>query len=523
MDLGSVYASVAVGAAVLLVAVLAVRASVRVGVPGLLVYLALGVALGESGFGILFDDAKTAEALGLVALALILAEGGLTTRLDLVGPVLTRAAALSTVGVAVSVAVVAGAAHLLLGLDLQLALLLAAAVSSTDAAAVFSTLRRLPLPPRLVGLLEGESGTNDPVVVILVVALSGSAVVDPASLAVEVVLQVVIGAAVGLGGGALGVATLRRAALPASGLYPVAVLAFAMLAFSLASLTGGSGVLAVYLAGLVLGNAELPHRPATLGFAEGIAWLAQIGLFTMLGLLASPARLTDAVVPALAIGAVLLLVARPLSVAVCLTPFAMPWRRQAFVAWAGLRGAVPIVLATIPLAEGLPGAERLFDIVFVLVVVFTLLQGPTLPLVARRLGVTADDASHEVLVESAPLEQVGAVLLQLRVPSGSRLHGVEVAELRLPPGASVSLVVRDGTGFVPSPTTRLRVGDALLIVASTATRADAERRLRAVSLEGRLAGWHRGAEEGPSRRAAAHPSASMPTRAWVALLTRRLR
>jgi potassium/hydrogen antiporter len=483
------YFLLAVGAAVLLLGILAVRLSTAIGVPSLLAYLAVGVALGQDGLGIDFADYEMAQALGLTALALILAEGGLSTRVRLVRPVLPLAAALSTVGVAVSVAVVTAAGTLLLGLDLQLALLLGAAVSSTDAAAVFSTLRRLPLPPRVVGLLEGESGTNDPLVVILVIAVSGSLVIDPGAIAIEVVVQVVLGAVIGLGAAGVGVLTLRRSALPASGLYPLAVLAFAMLGYAGAALLGGSGFLAVYLAGLVLGNAALPHRPATVGFAEGVAWLAQIGLFVMLGLLAAPSRLLPAVLPALVIGTVLLLAARPLSVALCLTPFRVPWRRQAFVSWAGLRGAVPIVLATIPLTSGLPGAERLFDVVFVLVVIFTLVQGPTLTFVARRLGVVAADASREVIVESAPLEEMDAVLLQLSIPEGSRLHGVEVAELRLPPGASVTLVVREGKGTVPTGTMRLRSGDGLLVVTTPAVRRATERRLRAVSLEGRLAGW----------------------------------
>jgi potassium/hydrogen antiporter len=516
VDLHDVDLAVAVGATVLLLAVLAVRLSVRVGVPGLLAYLALGLALGEGGLGIPFEDFELAHVLGLLALALILAEGGLTTRLDLVRPVLPMAAALASVGVLVSVAVVAAPAHLLLGLDLQLALLLGAAVSSTDAAAVFATLRQLRLPPRLVGLLEGESGTNDPLAVILVVGLSASTGVDPGDLAVEVVVQVVIGAAIGLGAGAVGVVTLRRGALPSSGLYPIAVLAFALLGYSVAALAHGSGFLAVYLAALVLGNADLPHRPATLGFAEGVGWLAQIGLFTMLGLLASPDRLLDAVWPALVVGVVLLLVARPLSVAVCLTPFRVPLRRQAFVSWAGLRGAVPIVLATIPLTQGMADGEELFDIVFVLVVVFTLVQGPTLAWVADRLGVVAEDASTEVVVDSAPLDELGAVLLQLRIPPGSRLHGVEVAELRLPPGSSITLVVRAGTGLVPVPTTRLRTGDRLLVVATPATRRATERRLRAVSLEGRLAGWHRRTDGADGARGA-------PARGRVAVGWPRLR
>jgi potassium/hydrogen antiporter len=240
---------------------------------------------------------------------------------------------------------------------------------------------------------------------------------------------------------------------------------------------------------VVLGNARLPHRYAILGFADGLAWLAQIGLFVLLGLLASPARLGTAVVPGLVIGAALLLLARPLSVALSATPFLMRWRDQAFLSWAGLRGAVPIVLATIPLSQGVPGARRLFDVVFVLVIVFTLVQGTTLQWFARRLRVTDPDRATELLVESAPLERMRADLMRVEVPVGSRLNGVYLDELRLPLGAAVTLVLRDGNGFVPDAKTRLRHGDSLLIVTTVQVRDAAEHRLRAVSRHGRLARW----------------------------------
>jgi cell volume regulation protein A len=250
-----------------------------------------------------------------------------------------------------------------------------------------------------------------------------------------------------------------------------------------------SGFLAVYVAGLVLGNARLPHRQAILGFADGLAWLAQIGLFVLLGLLVSPRRLGDALVPAIVAGLALLFLARPLSVLAAAAPFRVNVRDQAFLSWAGLRGAVPIVLATIPLSQRVPGAGRLFDVVFVLVVIFTLVQAGMLPPLARWLRVTAPAEAAEILVESAPLERMQADLLQLQVPRGSRLVGVHVDELRLPVGASVTLVLRDGNGFVPAPDTRLKVGDSLLIVATSEVRDAAERRLRAVSRRGRLARW----------------------------------
>jgi cell volume regulation protein A len=240
---------------------------------------------------------------------------------------------------------------------------------------------------------------------------------------------------------------------------------------------------------VVLGNARLPHRQAILGFSDGLAWLAQIGMFVLLGLLASPARLGGAALVALVAGLSLVLLARPLAVVVSATPFGVGWRDQAFLSSAGLRGAVPIVLATIPLSAGVPRAEALFDAVFVLVVVFTAVQASLLPPVARVLRVTAPGEATELNVETAPLERMGADLLQLDIPGGSRLSGVHVDELRLPVGAVVTLVLRDGSGFVPGPDTRLRVGDSLLIVATAPVRDAAERRLRAVSRRGRLARW----------------------------------
>jgi cell volume regulation protein A len=239
----------------------------------------------------------------------------------------------------------------------------------------------------------------------------------------------------------------------------------------------------------------LPHRNATKGFAEGLAWLSQIGLFVMLGLLASPSRLPEALLPALIVGLSLLLVARPLSVLLCATPFRIRLREQAFLSWAGLRGAVPIVLATIPITVGIPSAERIFDVVFLLVVVFTIVQGPTLSFAARRLGVIDDGSTREVTIDASPLDDHDASLLQFGVPEGSRLHGVAVFELRLPGDALVTLITRGGEIFVPSQDTVLRAGDQLLLVTSDAGRAATERRLLDVSRGGRLAGWRRDAAD----------------------------
>lgn len=476
------------GGAVLLAAVMAVRISTRLGLPSLVLYLAIGVLIGEAGFGVQFDNPDLTQSLGLAALVMILTEGGLTTRWSAVKPSLGTGIVLSTVAVGVSVAITGAALHWLLDLDWRMALLWGAVLSPTDAAAVFSVLRSVGLGERLVGTLELESGINDAPAYIAVVVLAGGAAVDW-KLPLLIGYELGAGLAIGLAFGWVGAQTLRRVALPATGLYPLATVAVCVLAYSTGQLTHASGLLATYVAGLVLGNSRLPHRSDTLSFAEGLGWLAQIGLFVLLGLFASPGRLLEAVVSGLVAGAVVLLLARPFSVLLSTLPFKVPWQEQLFLSWAGLRGAVPIVLAMIPLAQGVPGAERLVDAVFVLVIVLTLLQGATLAPLARRLGLAGRSGAEEIDVDSAALDELGAGLLQVRIKPGSRLHGVYLSELRLPQGATVSLVVRNGSGFTPLKTSRLQELDQLLVVTTEHSRDATERRLRAVDRAGRLARW----------------------------------
>ena len=480
------------GSAVTLLAILAVRVSSRAGLPSLLIYLLIGVALGDQGVGIRFSDAEVAHALGFAALIVILSEGGLTTPWHDVRPSMRLGAALATIGVGVSVAVMALAGHFLLGLPWGLAVLLGAVTSPTDAAAVFSVLRVVPLPKRLSGALEAESGLNDAPTVVLVTLVSTGAFADNGVLGASalIVYELVAGVALGLAVGFGGAWLMRRAALPASGLYPLAVLTLCFLAYGAAAGVHASGFAAVYVGALVLGNQDLPHRAATRSFTEGVAWLAQIGLFVMLGLLLSPGRITISNVgTAIVAGLVLTFVARPLSVVASSVVDRMAWRELSFISWAGLRGAVPIVLATIPLSEGVDGSKKLFDIVFVLVVVYTLLTGPTLPMVAKVLKVTRRSEPRGLDIEAAPLERVAADLLQISISPVSKMHGVEVGELRLPPGSSVAMVVRDGQTLVPERRTVLRHGDDLLVVTPRKQRDATEERLRQVSAHGRLAKW----------------------------------
>jgi cell volume regulation protein A len=495
-----------VGSLVLLVSVAAVRLSVKSGLPSLLIYLGIGLAIGEAGpfLQIRFDSNELTQVLGYAALILILSEGGLSTKWEGIRHSVGPAAVLSTLGVLVSVAVVALAARFVLRLDWNTALLIGAILSSTDAAAVFSVLRRVPLPRRITGMLEAESGFNDAPVVILVTALAARSA-NPAdaegwvSLALKAVAELGAGAAIGLAVGWAGGQFMRRAASGSSGLFSIGVVALTVLAYAAAASVHASGFIACYLAALVLGNLKLPHGPAVLGLSTALGWLAQIGLFVLLGLLASPEKMGAQILPAIVIGLVLLLFARPLSVLASVSPFRLGWRDQAFLSWAGLRGAVPVVLATVPLTVGARNVDWIFELVFVLVVIFTLVQAPTLPWVAQRLGIVEDYRTLDLSVEATPLEELRAELMQVTVGPASKLHGVEVFELRLPEGANVTLVVRAGKGFVPGNNTVLRRGDQLLIVSTAEVKTLAEKRVRSVSQQGRLAGWREAAARPRSR------------------------
>lgn len=484
-----------VGSVVVIVAILSARLGTRFGLPALLLFLGVGMLLGQTRVN--FDNPDLAHALGFGALVIILAEGGLTTKWADIRPSIGLAGLLATVGIGISVLVMAAFGHFVLGLDWWIAILLGAVVSPTDAAAVFSVLRNVPLPHRLRGVLEAESGLNDAPTVLLVTmastaALTGHSEYGPVVLGGLVLLELVAGLGMGVILGWVGVQLLRRVALPASGLYPLATIVWIVFTYGITAEIHTSGFAAVYACALMLGNAQLPHRGATRSFIEGTGWIAQIGLFVMLGLLAVPERLiVPEVLIALAAGLFLTFIARPISVFLCATPFRLPFKEQVFLSWAGLRGAVPIIMATVPLSMGVPNATYLFDVVLIFVIIFTCLQAPTLPFVARKLGLVDLERTREVEVEVAPLDMISADLLQVRVPEGSRIAGVEISELRLPRDTVVTLIIRNQTPFAPRGQERLRVGDELLIVTPTRDRERTEKRLALLSRQGRLASWRK--------------------------------
>lgn len=470
-----------------LVAIGGVRVGARLGLPALLLFLFFGMMLGESGLGYQFDDATIAQGLGYAALVLILAEGGLTTKWEDIRPAIGLATVLATVGVVVTIALMTVIGHYALGFPLILALLFGAVNAGTDAAAVFSVLRGVPLPGRLRAALEGESGLNDAPTVLIVTAATAVAVGDQpvggiAGLAGMVVVQFIGGILLGVIFGFLGVFLLRRIALPAAGLYPLAALAWSVLAYGVATQISVSGFAAVYICAMVLGNGHLPHRHATQAFAEGTGWIAQIGLFVMLGLLASPGRITlETAATGVVAGLFLTFVVRPIAVAVCTVWFRVPWREQLFLSWAGLRGAVPIILATVPMAAQTENADALFDVVLVFVVVYTALQAPSLPWVARRLGLVDARAGTAVQIEHAPMDEQRADLFKVILTEDSWLTGVQLRSLNLPADTVISLVMRGQECFAPQGSTVLRKNDELLVVAPYTQEATVEKYFTAAS------------------------------------------
>jgi cell volume regulation protein A len=373
--------------------VLAGSLSSRFGLPAILGFLALGMIAGSDGpGGLAFADHFLAQGIGIACLVFILFSGGLDTKWRQVRGVALPALLLATVGVIVSAAIVAAAAVLLLDFAPYQGFLLGSVVASTDAAAVFAMLRShsIPLEGRVQGLIELESGTNDPTAVFLVGATILLMMVPGTSMGgfvPDFARQMVLGGAVGVGIGLAFPLLLRRAPLRVGGLALVVSLAAALLSFGLAGVLGGNGFLAAYVAGIVAGSRSFPAKHTISMFQDGVAWLAQVVMFLTLGLLVFPSQLPGVIVPGLAVTAVLMLVARPAAVFLCLAPFrSFGWGDKLFISWAGLRGAVPIVLATFPIVAGVPGAQQIFDIVFFVVLVSSLIQGPTLGWLARRLG-----------------------------------------------------------------------------------------------------------------------------------------
>jgi cell volume regulation protein A len=455
------------------------RALGRVSVPAALIFLGLGMLAGSEGIGgIAFDDYGVALRLGTVALVLILFDGGLNTPLSAVRSTARPAGLLATVGVAATAGLVGALAHLF-GFAWPQALLLGAIVSSTDAASVFAVLRGsgLQLKKRVGATLEVESGLNDPMAVLLTSALIAHQVTpgrgDLARLPLELLFQLGLGGALGFAIGFVGRALLGRLGLLASGLYPVITLALAFLAFGVPTLLGGSGFLSVYVAAVILGNGALPYRNSLLRVHDALAWLAQIAMFLVLGLLVFPSHLPAVAWVGLGLAFFLAIVARPLVVAVCLWPFGYETREVLYVGWVGLRGAVPIILATMPVLAGVPEADRIFDVVFFIAVINAHVPGFTVPWVTRRLGLeSGEPPPPQAVLQIESRQPFKGELLSFHVDASLAVAGVPLAELPFPEEASVMMIVR-GQELLPAKgSTVLTAGDHVYIVAREEDRGE---------------------------------------------------
>ena len=458
-------------ALLILISIIANKFSERLGVPALLIFLIVGMLAGSEGpGGIPFNDPAVAQMIGIIALAYILFAGGFDTRWDEVQPIFWPGIALSTVGVVLTAVCLGVFASVVLGLSPLTGFLLGAVVSSTDAAAVFSVLRmaRARLKGNLRPFLEFESGSNDPMAVFLTTSVI-ALILTPGSSALTLVpmfvQQMVVGGLLGYGMGRGIVFFINRLKLESEGLYPVLTLAMVLMIYGLTATLGGNGFIAVYVSGLVMGNSIFVYKKSLIRFHDGIAWLMQIVMFLALGLLVFPSDLVRVIVPGLLIAFFLLLVARPVAVFITLLPWKMPLNEKVLVSWVGLRGAVPIILATYPLVAGVPDAALIFNIVFFIVLISALIHGTSIPTVARWLGLAAPLQEKRKLSREFEVDpNTPSELIELTIPPDASAVGQQVVDLGLPEGALIILMQKEGERFVPSGSTVIEAGDTLLLL-----------------------------------------------------------
>ncbi len=476
--------------AAVLTAALAAKGGGRFRIPGALLFLGLGMLVGDDGLGFVSIGGGQAELvrnIGAAALLLILFEGGLTTKPTDLSLAALPGGLLASVGVVITAAITGFGVWLFLDLDPATAALLGAVIASTDAAAVFSVMRTTPLPRKVAALLRIESGANDPVAIMLTIGLLtviSEGRVGTGDWIVFALVQLVGGGAIGLAIGLLGARLLVRVDLGLEGLYPIVALGIGGIAYGAAAVAGASGFFAVYLAGLVIGGMVPRHRRSIRSFHEASANAAEVGLFLLLGLLVFPSQLPQVAVPALLVAAVLILVARPAAVALCSLGARLSWREQAVISWGGLRGAVPIVLATFPLTAGIEDASLIFDVVFFVVLVSVLVQGASLQPLIRRLDLDAKVPAWSPVAEALPLDGIDVDLVEVFVSEGLPICGRTLEELPSLDNSLIAAVVRGDRVVIPTGSTRLEAGDVLLLTTQREGKA-----------ADRFAAWARG--EGP--------------------------
>lgn len=469
-------------AVLILLGIVSSKVSTRLGLPVLVLFLFVGMLAGERGIGgIAFDNPAMAHALGTLALVMILYDGGLQTPLSTIKSVWKPAALLATVGVLLTALITGLAAAWVLELPLLMGLLIGAIVGSTDAAAVFAQLRNsgIHIRKRLKSTLEVESASNDPMAIFLTVGLLEVLVNDlPMGLGLlkMFAMQMGVGAAVGLGIGYSTARIIGRIKLQATGMYLVLVAACGMLAYGAAANLGGSGFLSVFIAGVVVGNSRFAFQRSTFLFHDGLAWLGQITMFVVLGLLVDPKALLEVWLEGLLVAIVLILVARPLAVVPIMLPFGFSRRETALVSWVGLRGSVPIVLAIFPLIFGLPGAPLIFNVVFFVVLVSAVVQGSSLSWVARKLGLAEPPPpTPAATLEITSISNINTDIVEYTLSKDSRAVGKRLSQMALPVGVVIAMITRGDDVIPPRGSTSLAAGDHLFVVLRPEARAFVDR------------------------------------------------
>jgi cell volume regulation protein A len=457
----------------------------RIRMPALVVFIAVGMVIGSDGLGwINFNDFELAQEIGVIALALILFEGGLSSGFTTIRPVLLPSLSLATVGTLLTALITGAVATLLLDLSLLEGFLLGSIIASTDAAAVFSVLRGSTLKRKLAATLEGEAGFNDVVAVILVISFI-TLIDSPGGSAWEIVglfaKGFIFGGLIGVVVGRAGLWLMERANFQSAGLYPVASVAIAAIAFGSAQAVEGSGFLAIYIAGLILAAPSDPALRTIESFHAGLAWIAQVGMFLMFGLLVSSAELPGIAPEGIAIGLAMALLARPVATWVSTIGQGFSSGDRLTMGWAGLRGAVPIVLATFPVVEGIENGFEFFNIIFFAVVFSALIQGMTISPVAKWLGSTTDESAIPTpLIQESSIRRLHAETIEFQVRPGDTIVGLRVQDLHITKDALLTLVLRDDRAILPRGDTEIEEGDLLELIV---------RQEGAVDLRRQLAGW----------------------------------
>lgn len=459
------------GGIFLLAGVLMTKVSSRAGVPSLVLFMIIGMFLGSDVTGLIyFSNAEIAQLVGIVALIFILFEGGLQAKWQHIRPVMGGSLSLATIGVLITTMIVAATAYSILDITWLEAFLLGSIVGSTDAAAVFSVLAGQNVNSKISSTLEAESGTNDPMAMFLTIAFIQLIMLPDASVASMVgsfVLEMGLGAMLGVLLGYLASWTLNRIRLDASGLYAVLSAGFAIFIYSVAALLHGSGLLAVYLAALVIGTRQLTQSYSIISFHEGVAWLMQIVMFVLLGLLVFPSQLLDwdLMWKGLVLSFVLILIARPIAVFASTAFFDYSLKEKFFLSWAGLRGAVPIVLATFPMIAGVQNSYLFFNIVFFIVLTSALIQGSTIPFMANKLSLNGRPQPKRIhSLELISMDKANAEMLEVELTAKSPFAGQLVQTIGLPKQTLISAIIRSGKLVMPTGTTKLKVGDVLYVL-----------------------------------------------------------